>query len=332
MTLPGRFFLQKFLRDAVDAACDCAVVEMTSEGAKQYRHRFIEIDALVFTNLSPEHIESHGSFQKYKEAKLEIAEQLAASGKQPRYIVANTDDEHGKDFLAVDVEEKLPYNLSSLKLHTLHRDGVGLIFNDNAEEISIRVPLVGLFNVYNALAAITLTRALGVSFQTIEKALRALPPVKGRVEHFQTPSESPKHVTAIVDYAHTPDSLEKLYIAFKDQPKSAYSVTLEVVVTRGSVLKWRTSQSNIVIILFSPMKTLTTKIRGRSWRRWQMALKKKVSSTSSWIGVRQLLQHCKKLLTVDMFSLLAKELIRISWGHITHDKSGATQRLCRKNF
>lgn len=219
MTLPGRFFLQKFLRQAVDAGCTHAVVEMTSEGARQFRHRFIELDALVFTNLTPEHIESHGSFENYKKAKLEIAKQLAQSAKQPRYIVANADDEHGADFLAVKVEEKLPYRLTDLKLHTLHKDGIGLIFRDGAEEVTIRVPLVGLFNVYNTLAAITLTRALGVSLQTIEQALRTLPGVKGRVEHFYSNKDASKRITAVVDYAHTPDSLEQLYKAFKDIPK-----------------------------------------------------------------------------------------------------------------
>ncbi len=219
MTTPGRFFVQKFLRDAVTAGCTHAVLEMTSEGAKQFRHRFINFDALVFTNLTPEHIESHGSFDAYKAAKLSIAKQLEESGKQPRYIVANIDDEHGADFLNFNVEERLPYSLNDLKLHTLHRDGIGLIFQDAEEEMTIRVPLVGLFNVYNTLAAITLTRALGVSLRTIEKALRQLPPIKGRVEHFVSAKSARKHVTAVVDYAHTPDSLEKLYQAFKDQPK-----------------------------------------------------------------------------------------------------------------
>lgn len=219
MTLPGRFFLQHFLREAVDAGCTHAVVEMTSEGAKQYRHKFVHLDALVFSNLTPEHIESHGSFANYKAAKLAIAKQLEESGKQPRYIVANTDDEHGADFLKLKVEEKLPYKLDSLKLYNLHKDGVSLIFKDGPDEVTVRVPLVGLFNVYNTLAAITLTRALGVSLKTIETALRDLPPIKGRVEHFQSPSSATKQVTAIVDYAHTPDSLEKLYQAFKDVPK-----------------------------------------------------------------------------------------------------------------
>lgn len=219
MTLPGRFFLQKFLRDAVDAQCEYAIVEMTSEGARQFRHKFIELNALVFTNLTPEHIESHGSFKKYKLAKLEIAKQLEVSAKQPRYIVANTDDEHGQEFLNSNVEEKLPYGLSNLKLYTLHKDGIGLIFADGNEEMTIRVPLVGLFNVYNTLAAITLTRALGVSLTTIETALRSLPPIRGRVEHFFSPKDAPKQVTAVVDYAHTCDSLEQLYKAFKDVPK-----------------------------------------------------------------------------------------------------------------
>lgn len=221
MTMPGRFFVHHFLRKAVDAGCTYAVVEMTSEGAKQYRHRFVEMDALVFTNLTPEHIESHGSFEKYKAAKLEIARQLENSAKQPRYIVANIDDEYGREFLNFKVEEKLPYSLKDLKLYTLHKDGVGLIFTDADEEVTIRVPLVGLFNVYNALAAITLTRALGVQLRTIEKALRGLPPVKGRVEHFTSNKETQKPVTAVVDYAHTPDSLKQLYEAFKDVPKIA---------------------------------------------------------------------------------------------------------------
>jgi UDP-N-acetylmuramoyl-L-alanyl-D-glutamate--2,6-diaminopimelate ligase len=63
MTMPGRFFLQQFLRRAANAGATHAVVEMTSEGARQFRHKGIALDALVFTNLSPEHIESHGSFE-----------------------------------------------------------------------------------------------------------------------------------------------------------------------------------------------------------------------------------------------------------------------------
>jgi UDP-N-acetylmuramoyl-L-alanyl-D-glutamate--2,6-diaminopimelate ligase len=219
MTLPGRFFLQRFMREAIRAGCSHVVIELTSEGAKQFRHRFVELDALIFTNLTPEHIESHGSFANYKAAKLSIAAQLAASIKRPRYVVANADNEHGKDFLATPVEHQLPFSLKDVKLYTLHKDSCSLVFQTEREEVTIRVPLVGLFNVYNVLAAITMTRALGVSYTTIERALRSLPPVRGRVEHFYSPPHARKQVTAIVDYAHTPDSLTQLYEAFKEHPK-----------------------------------------------------------------------------------------------------------------
>ncbi len=215
MTMPGRFFVQKFLRDAVTAGCTHAVVEVTSEGAKQFRHRFLELDALIFTNLTPEHIESHGSFENYKKAKLSIAERVFLSKKRPRYIVANIDDEHGADFLDFAVENKLPFGLKNLSLYSLHRDSISLVFSD----VTIRVPLIGLFNVYNILGAITLARSLGISFNTIDKALRDIPAIAGRVEQFTTSKNAPKHVTAVVDYAHTTDSLEKLYQAFPDTYK-----------------------------------------------------------------------------------------------------------------
>lgn len=214
MTTPGRFFVQRFLRQAVQAGCKYAVLEMTSEGALQSRHRFIDFDALVFTNLTPEHIESHGSFQNYKQAKLRLAEAVGHSTKRPRYIVANTDSEHGHDFLNQPVEHKLPYSLSDVSLYSLHRDSVTLVIDGQ----TIRVPLVGLFNVYNALAAITLVRNLGVPLTTIERGFRSLPPVKGRVEHFES-ARTKKRVTAVVDYAHTPDSLEQFYQAFPDVHK-----------------------------------------------------------------------------------------------------------------
>lgn len=215
MTMPGRFFVQKFLRDAVDAGCEYAILEMTSEGAKQYRHTFIDINALIFTNLTPEHIESHGSFEKYKAAKLSIAQAVALSPKRPRYLVANIDDEHGADFLDFPVERVIPYSLQDLTLHSLHKDSISMVLNNT----TIRVPLVGLFNVYNTLAAISLAQALGVSLESIQKSLRDIPAIAGRVEHFESPSGSRKHVTAIVDYAHTPDSLTQLYQAFPNRHK-----------------------------------------------------------------------------------------------------------------
>lgn len=69
MSMPGRGFMQKFLSDSLKEKCDWVVLELTSEGSKQFRHKFINLDAFIFTNIEPEHIESHGSFEKYKQAK-----------------------------------------------------------------------------------------------------------------------------------------------------------------------------------------------------------------------------------------------------------------------
>lgn len=215
MTMPGRFFTQKFLRDAVNAGCDVAIIEMTSQGVVQYRHKGIHLDALVFTNLTPEHIESHGSYEKYVAAKLQLARALEASQKRPRYMIANRDDDHGPTFLDSTVEFPLPYGLSDLELHTLNKDDISLVL----QGATIRVPLIGLFNVYNALAAITCARAFGVPLKTINTALTNLTPIKGRVERFKSPRGAERKVTAVVDYAHTPDSLEKLYSAFEKEKK-----------------------------------------------------------------------------------------------------------------
>ena len=215
MTMPGRFFVQRFMRRAVQAGCSHLVLEMTSEGAKQFRHKGIELDALIFTNLTPEHIESHGSFENYKAAKLKLARAVAKSKKRPRYLVANVDDEHGQDFLNFSVEKILPYRLSDLQNHSLHADGVTLIIDNT----TIRVPLVGLFNVYNALAAITLAQAMGISLDTIQTAFKNMEVVRGRVKHFRSSPGAKKHLTVVVDYAHTPDSLRQLYEAFPDKAK-----------------------------------------------------------------------------------------------------------------
>ncbi len=93
MTMPGRFVINKFLKDAVLAGCDIAIVETTSEGVEQNRHRFINFKTAAITTLNPEHIESHGSFENYKKAK----GKFFASVKGTHII--NLDDKHAEYFL-----------------------------------------------------------------------------------------------------------------------------------------------------------------------------------------------------------------------------------------
>ncbi len=208
MTMPGRHFLQKFLHDAARENCRFAIIEMTSQGVLEHRHRYIDLNALVFTNLKPEHIESHGSFEAYAAAKLLLRDALHASPKIEKYAVANIDDPYGHAFLSVPSANALPYSLKNAEPYHTTTRGVLL----TVEGLSIHSPLIGIFNIYNILAAFTLCRALGVSVETAKRALERFERIAGRAERI----EAGQPFTVIVDYAHTPDSLEKLYQAFKD--------------------------------------------------------------------------------------------------------------------
>ena len=102
MSMPGRFALQRFLRKAVRAGCQYALVEVTSQGILQHRHRFIDFDAALFTNLHPEHIEAHGSFENYRAAKVSFFEDVAErSGKSPKRFFINEADKSAQYFSAV---------------------------------------------------------------------------------------------------------------------------------------------------------------------------------------------------------------------------------------
>ncbi|MFA6273501.1 MAG: UDP-N-acetylmuramyl-tripeptide synthetase [Candidatus Paceibacterota bacterium] len=216
MTMPGRFFVQRFLRQAVKENCDWAILEITSEGARQFRHKFIDLDALIFTNLAPEHIESHGSYEKYRDAKLSIAQALEKSPKPNKTIIANVDDKEGAKFLAINVQNKIPYQLEDAKLYSLKTDGLEMMFG--GEKITSH--LRGLFNIYNILAAANFGKILGVSTLMIKQAIEKVEEIKGRAQIIPFDSaQSKKKFEAVVDYAHTPDSLRALYEAFASKRK-----------------------------------------------------------------------------------------------------------------
>jgi UDP-N-acetylmuramoyl-L-alanyl-D-glutamate--2,6-diaminopimelate ligase len=206
MSVPGRTFMQHFLWRAVQANCTVAIIEMTSEAAKMYRHSFIEFDTLIFTNLTPEHIESHGSFDAYKLAKLSLRDALIASPKSTKFSIANRDDPHGVDFLDAPGTTPLPYRLSDVKPFVTNDRGVLITFQGT----SIHSPLVGTFNIYNLLAAASAARAYGIEAATIKRALEQFSLIQGRAEKIA----AGQPFTAVVDYAHTPESLEAVYTAF----------------------------------------------------------------------------------------------------------------------
>jgi UDP-N-acetylmuramoyl-L-alanyl-D-glutamate--2,6-diaminopimelate ligase len=201
MTMPGRFFMQKFLRDAVGAGCTHAIIEMSSEGAKQFRHKFIYPDALIFTNLAPEHIESHGSYANYLKAKLSIAKEL--ENRKGATMIANVDDKEGEKFLALNIKNKIPYSLHDTT--AVKADEKGSSFQ--LGKIVIHSKLPGIFNVSNMLGAIAYAKFIGIPDDKIKKGLEDIKFIRGRMEKV----DGGQAFDVVVDYAHTPDSLRAAY-------------------------------------------------------------------------------------------------------------------------
>jgi len=194
MTMPGRFKLQKFLKEAVKAGCQYLVLEVTSEGIKQHRHRFINFSTAVFTNLSTEHIEAHKGFENYKRAKGKLFQ--ATKGIH----VINLDDENAKYFLQFPADKKYTYGLNQGDINT--------------KNTQFKLRLIGDFNTYNALAAICVGLSQGINLATCQKVLEKVEGIPGRMEEVIS-----QPFQVFVDYAVTPNALEKAYLTLK--PKNA---------------------------------------------------------------------------------------------------------------
>lgn len=236
-TMPGRFRLQKMLQQMVKAGCRYAVIETSSEGISQHRQVGIDYDIAVFTNLSPEHIESHGSFENYRAAKLSLFKELPHSFHKvidgrpvKKIVVANSDDAEGAKFLGAAADDQWAYGLH---LDTpLLSDDVEVVFGEQVKtgesgsefavnHVLFRLPLLGKFNVYNALAAISVGLSQQIDLGHMKTALEQVHELPGRMEEIR----NDKGYRVFVDYAHEPASLEAVYQTIKSfQPKKIISV------------------------------------------------------------------------------------------------------------
>jgi len=193
MTMPGRFFIQSALAKMVKNGCKYAIIEVTSEGIKQFRHKFINFSGAVFTNLAPEHIEAHGSFEKYRDAKLKLFK--ATAKNKNSFGIYNVDDENVNWFLKYPIKNKYKFSLKN-------------------DKIDFKLNLVGDFNFANALTAATIAKSQGISNEIIKMALEKVEFIPGRLEEIKLGQD----FRVIVDLAHTPDSFEKVFKVFKDLP------------------------------------------------------------------------------------------------------------------
>jgi UDP-N-acetylmuramoyl-L-alanyl-D-glutamate--2,6-diaminopimelate ligase len=222
MTMVGRFGLQKLLRQMVAARCEYAVIETSSEGIAQYRHLGIDYDIAVFTNLSPEHIESHGSYDKYRAAKSKLFSGLHYGRNKgvAKTAVMNLDDGEAEHFL------RLHQNNVGFTLKDAYRGGQkeiiaakDVVVRENGSGFSIngvefQTDLLGQFNVYNLVAAIAVGKILGVSMAQLKEAATRIKSVPGRMEFIK----EGQNFAVIVDYAHEPASMKALYSIVREIP------------------------------------------------------------------------------------------------------------------
>jgi UDP-N-acetylmuramoyl-L-alanyl-D-glutamate--2,6-diaminopimelate ligase len=224
-SMPGRGYIQKFLSDAVRARCSYALIEVTSQGVVAHRHRFVKWNMGAITNLAPEHIESHGSFENYRTAKLEFLEYVLKKGGM---VFLNRDDAQSDFFREAlanqDFSSKKSGGLASTRTAEFSKNDEWLLNYlpkiypmHTVHTAHTQKFLMSEFNKENVAAAIAIAKELGVGDKVIEQALAAFAGVEGRMEFVKAGA-----YTAIVDYAHTPDSLEAVYKEAKPVPNANY--------------------------------------------------------------------------------------------------------------
>ena len=211
MTMPGPFIIQKFMAKMVKNGCKFCIIETTSEGIKQYRHIGINYDIAVFTNLSPEHLESHeGSFEKYKQMKSKMFEMLSSHRKVldgneiQKVIIANKDSEHSDHFLNFKADKKITFainNKADYVADNIQETNTGVDFE--LAKVIFKIDILGKFNIYNALPAIIISRLFGISDYLIAKGLKELKIIPGRMEKI----DEGQNFTVLVDYAHEKESI-----------------------------------------------------------------------------------------------------------------------------
>ena len=220
ITMPGRFFLQKLLSNAVRAGCRFAIIESSSEGILQYRHIGIHYDALVFTNLTPEHIEAHGGFENYKNAKLEYFRHLEKLPHKkiggetiPKGIVANADDPYASEFTNFKVDKIITYgkNPAAAIVGTDLKTGEKGI-NFKVDGIDLTLNLKGIFDFYNALAALATAKGSDIGLTVAKKALEKIPNIPGRMELI----DAGQNFRVLIDYAYEPEALRQVYATIKN--------------------------------------------------------------------------------------------------------------------
>src|SRR3984893_9911443 len=210
-TTPESLDLQELLAQIANAGCRAAAMEVSSHALAQDRTRGLEWDVAVFTNLTQDHLDFHGTMKNYFESKAKLFAQLPLQPKKRKAVaVVNIDDRYGEQLIGkIDKTISIvTYGMSAradfrASNYRMEFGGTSYRLDARGKSYLVRIPLIGRFNVANSLAALAAVNALGIGVREAVLSLGKSPQVPGRLE--MVPAK--RQFQVFVDYAHTPDAL-----------------------------------------------------------------------------------------------------------------------------
>lgn len=208
-TTPDSLTINYFLNEMIEIGCDYCFMEVSSHGVHQKRTEGLQFEGGVFTNLSHDHLDYHPTFAEYRDVKKSFFDHLSKSA----FALTNVDDKNGAVMLQNTNARKLTYALKSYanyKAQILENQLSGLLLKINENEVWVK--LIGTFNAYNLLAIYGTAVELGLESLEVLRLLSELESVSGRFQFIVSNDK----ITAIVDYAHTPDALENVLKTIND--------------------------------------------------------------------------------------------------------------------
>jgi UDP-N-acetylmuramoyl-L-alanyl-D-glutamate--2,6-diaminopimelate ligase len=211
-TTPDAIVIQAALRRGLDRGARLAAMEVSSHALVQGRAADVHFQVAVFTNLTPEHLDYHGSLAEYRDAKAKLFESLAAGS----VAVLNADDKASDTFATRTAARIMTYGLErradvTARIRRIDIDGLWFTLLTPIGDVDITTRLVGRYNLMNALAAATAAIALGYPLESIRGGFERLRGVPGRLE----PVDCGQDFRVVVDFAHTDDALAKVLLNLK---------------------------------------------------------------------------------------------------------------------
>ncbi|MFH2013074.1 MAG: UDP-N-acetylmuramoyl-L-alanyl-D-glutamate--2,6-diaminopimelate ligase [Pseudomonadota bacterium] len=222
MTTPESLDLQKMLAEMVEDGVTHVVMEVSSHALDLKRVEYLQFNAGVFTNFTQDHLDYHQTMENYFSSKAKLFNHLLfeSDKKKGSCAIINADDPFGEDLALNTVPNIIRYGVENKfqvfpENISLTLEGTTTIVNTPKGSLNVKSPLIGEFNLYNILAAISVAISQGISLPNIEKGIKKLDNVLGRFERI----ENEEGVSIIVDYAHTSDALERTLTTIKGLSK-----------------------------------------------------------------------------------------------------------------